>query len=137
MNGTKENERIGYLTEHAVSYLAYSFGVDVSLPTTPIRYDQVWDIGSRILRVQIKHASDIIYNDNIVIGFRFGDEKYAKNEIDGIATEYNNKLYFIPIEKCARENKLYFLIAKGYDNTKWAEDYEVSSLEKLKRILKY
>ena len=130
-------ERRGYITEVALEFLAYNIGIDISIPRTPLRYDQVWDIGNRLLRVQIKSCQEII-KDNILYGIEFPNNKYNANEIDGMATMYKGKIYYIPIEKCARENKLYFLINKGHDSNefKWAQDYEINSLNKLKSIVK-
>ena len=135
------NERIGYETEIDVQSLAYKLGIDISIPFTPLRYDHVWDIDGILYRVQIKHSQPII-KDDIPYGFEFSGKSDGTNrydgQVDGFATVYEGKLYFVPISEIKNENKLYYLINYGHsmNEFKWAIDYEVNSIKKLKQILK-
>ena len=136
-NIADDTNRIGYATEFLVEGKAYNIGIDISVPVSPLRYDQIWDINTHLIKVQIKHASPII-KDNIIYGFKFTGKNYKEDEIDGIATIYNDKLYFIPIKQSSNENKLYFIIDQSIETNpfKWANDYEVTSIKKLRRLLK-
>ena len=139
MSGTIETKyesdpRSGYLTEILVEGAAYGVGLNISRPMTPLRYDQIWDLGHKLLRVQVKHSNPLVKND-IVYGLEFKSDGYNSEEIDGFATYFEDKLYYIPIKESANITKLYFIVDSQISDFKWAEDYEVNSRKKLKKII--
>ena len=81
----------GAIAEAAIAAAAIRLGVGVSKRLGPQRYDLIFDLGSRLLRVQCKWA---IRNDDVVVvrcrscrrgrnGFVRRD--YTRDEVDAIA----------------------------------------------------
>jgi hypothetical protein len=94
------------------------------------RYDQIWDINGKLYKVQIKTSN--ISDDGSVISFNTG--KYDASEIDGFATFFNGKCYYIPYEKTStKEVKLRFNLPENSNpkNIKFAFDYEVERILQL------
>lgn len=119
---------IGNSTE--LDVLAYISRLNnyVSLPFGGnARYDQIWDINGKLYKVQIKTSK--LSEDCSVISFNTG--KYEASEIDGFATFYNGKCYYIPLELASStEVKLRFNLPKGCNpnSIKFAFDYEVERI---------
>jgi hypothetical protein len=91
------------------------------------RYDQIWDINGKLYKVQIKTSS--LADDGSAIVFSTG--KYDSSEIDGFATYYNGKCYYIPHDRASTSSvKLRFNLPEGSDpkNIKFAFDYEVERI---------
>ena len=111
----KENTNLkGLITETAILNYVISQGYSVSLPFgDKNRYDQIWDINGKLLRIQIKTChlrrtggEAIEFNCySSVNGKRC---KYSKVEIDFFATYWNNQLYLIPVEECSIAKVLWF-----------------------------
>lgn len=131
----EDTKIIGNITELEVQTYVTRLGVQVSVPYGDrSRYDQIWDVNGKLLKVQIKHANEksgaieikcksIVHRNGKHVNLR-----YTKDQVDGIATFYNNKCYFIPIEKASRDVKtLRFDKPKFNINStvNWAEEYEV------------
>jgi len=81
------------------------------------RYDQIWDINGKLIRVQVKTSRlnrneknsenlSIHFNCKSVINGK--THKYSKEEIDYFATYWDNKVYLIPVEECSIEKTLRF-----------------------------
>ena len=124
---------IGLPIETEVMCFAQNNGIIVSIPFGGHeRYDQIWDINGKLLRVQIKKSS--LLDDGS--GFQFAGKntagKYTADQVDGIATIHDGKCYFIPIDQCSNIIRLRYTIPNNANvkQTKFAYDYE------LKRILK-
>ncbi|MBQ8619116.1 MAG: hypothetical protein IJ418_16640 [Clostridia bacterium] len=112
-------------------------GCTISLPWgSKDRYDQIWDVDGRLIRVQIKTAraaddqhSGIIFNCYTVSN---GTKHfYSKNEIDYFATYWNEKVYLVPIDECSCQKNLRFFSTSKYTNlsaVNWASDYEVEKV---------
>lgn len=121
---------IGYITELEVATLAIKMGIKVSLPLDPeSRYDQIWDINGKLLKIQIK-TCELIKNGAAI---RFGNKAkrpYRENEIDAIVTAHENRLYLIPFEEINSSSykTLFFHLEKedamNYHQVNWAKDYE-------------
>jgi hypothetical protein len=130
----------GKITE--VNILAYVLGLGYSV-SVPFgdkdRYDQIWDINGKLLKVQIKTASSVDeQNSAIVFSCRSVSNgkahSYSKEDIDFFATYWNGKVYLIPIEECSSQKKLRFFSPNSNQvkRINWAKDYEIE--EVLKRV---
>lgn len=96
-------KRIGSITELKVIAELMEYG-EVSIPYgNNARYDCILDIEGRLIKIQIKTAHKI--NDNkFSVPFcnkRIGKKEnvrkiYTSDEVDFIATYYENKLYLFP-----------------------------------------
>ena len=129
-----DTKRIGNITELEVQTYMTKLGVQVSVPYGDrARYDQIWDVNGKLLRVQIKHA-------NVKNGFfevkcssivqRSGKRvklRYTADEIDGLATFFDGKVYYIPVNNASNTIKtLRFKTPSNITPTiNWADDYEV------------
>lgn len=128
MCNTNNTNFIGNTTE--LDVLAYISRLNnyVSLPFGGnARYDQIWDINGKLYKVQVKTSS--ISEDNSFIVFSTG--KYESYEIDGFATFYNGKCYYVPVEQASsKEIKLRFTLPKtaNPNSIKFAFDYEVERI---------
>ena len=118
----------GKITELNVLTYITKLGYSVSIPFgDKDRYDQIWDINGKLLRVQIKTASPL---DEEVSGIK--SHTYTKNDIDFFATCWDEKVYLIPIEECSHSKKLRFFSNKSSQikGINWAKDYEVEEVLK-------
>ena len=66
---------------------------------------------------------------------RLGKEKYSKEQIDYIATYWNNKCYLIPVDECGSAKRLRFSETDNLqkERVSFAKDYELESI--LKNII--
>lgn len=120
--------KLGITTELEVQVAVSKLGAIVSIPYGDCaRYDHIWDVEGKLLRVQIKSAQ--LLEDGS--GFKFpgknGSGKYDENQIDGIATMFDGKCYFVPIADCSNEIKLRFTLPvnSNPEQIKFAYDYEL------------
>ena len=107
------------------------------------RYDFVADVKNRFLKIQCKSASSKDNGKSITINcrsthYRDGHcihEKYNKEQIDYIATYWNEKCYLIPVEECGNSRILRFSDTKNSQKERisFAKDYELESI--LKNII--
>ena len=123
--------KTGITTELEVQVAVSKLGAIVSIPYGDCaRYDHIWDIDGRLLRVQIKTST--MLNDES--GFKFPVKntsgKYDASQIDGIATMYDGKCYFVPIDDCSNEIKLRFTMPENaqVDQIKFAHDFELQRI---------
>ena len=131
----EDTKIIGNITELEVQTYVTKLGVQVSIPYGDrARYDQIWDVNGKLLKIQVKHANEkgetieikcksIVHRNGKHVSLR-----YTKDQIDGIATFYKGKCYLIPVEKTTRDIKtLRFGKPKSniQSTVNWAIDYEV------------
>lgn len=123
--------KTGITTELEVQVAVSKLGAIVSIPYGDYaRYDHIWDIDGRLLRVQIK-TSTMLDDES---GFKFPGKntsgKYDASQIDGIATIYDGKCYFVPIDDCSNEIKLRFTMPENaqVDQIKFAHDFELQRI---------
>lgn len=136
----KDTKKIGNITELEVLTYITKLGYQVSIPFGDrARYDQVWDINGRLIKVQVKTAHLIGEGEAIEISCKSSNRSAGKNvnrrytseEIDFIASYFDGKCYLIPIqETCSRSKKLRFQHPKNNQLTSvnWAVDYEVEKV---------
>ena len=134
----------GKLTELKVLTQIVEQGYSVSIPFgDKDRYDQIWDINGRLLKVQVKTARWKDENQKAIIfscksvyarsNKQSVQHKYTKNEIDAFATYWEGKVYLVPVEECSTEKTLWFSPpSNGCKNVSYAADYEVElTLERI------
>ena len=109
----------GKLTELKVLTYITELGYSVSIPFgDKDRYDQIWDINGKLIKVQIK-TSHWKNEDKTALLFKCKstcngkDHKYSSDEIDYFATYWNNECYLIPVSECSTEKTLWFSIPKN------------------------
>lgn len=104
----------GKITESVILSKALQLGIIVSIPFgNQERYDQIWDINGKLLKIQIKTSHPrraggdaIEFNCySSVNGKRY---LYNKEQIDYFATIWENQVYLIPVEECSTEKVLWF-----------------------------
>ena len=133
----------GNLTELQCITACYAAGYSVSIPYGEnSRYDFILDIGSKLLRVQVKtcHLKKEIRNSNDAIVFSCKStrvnssgvvsNRYTEEQIDYFATYWNNQCYLIPIQECSTEKTLWFNTPANNQKNKisMAADYELHKI---------
>ena len=134
------NEK-GKNTEAQVLTYILKLGYSVSIPFgDKDRYDQIWDINGKLIRVQVKTARlnrseknpqniSICFNCKSTMNGR--THKYSKAEIDYFATYWDGKVYLVPVEECSAEKTLRFSSSQpNQPNISWAKNYEVEEVIK-------
>ena len=138
-----DTNTIGKLTELKVLTYVTELGYSISIPFgDKDRYDQIWDVNGKLLRIQIKTSrwkneqqKSIIFSCKTSYARSSGVRQhiYTKDAIDFFATYWNDKVYLIPVEECSSEKTLWFeKPLNGCTNCAFAKDYEVE--EVLKRV---
>ena len=137
-----DTNHLGKITELDVLSFVIKQGYSVSIPFgDKDRYDQIWDIDGKLLRVQVKTSRlkkeknpeivSICFNCKSSINGK--TRKYSENEIDYFATYWNGRVYLVPVTECSAEKTLRFVSSQSYQpNICWAKDYEVE--EVIKRL---
>jgi hypothetical protein len=137
-----DTKLIGNIAELEVLNYITKLGYQVSLPFGDrARYDQIWDVEGKLLKVQIKNAKLHQSGDYISVsckssnrkGGKWVTKRYTENEIDFLATFYNNRCYLIPVNQLpGRSKNLRFSppVNGQQENINWAEDYEVEKIIK-------
>ena len=124
----------GLLTQLKVASFVLEKGYTVSTPYgDKDRYDQIWDINGKLLKIQIKtshwlndkkDAFEFKTKSNYTKKHENIARNYTKNEIDYFATFFKNQCYVIPVEECNTQKILRFSSdAKNQTNINWAENY--------------
>ena len=119
----------GKVSELEILTLITKLGYSVSIPFgDKDKYDQIWDINGKLIKVQIKtsrwkneNKTGIIFNCYSVSNKK--KHNYTKDEIDYFATFWEGKCYLVPVEECSSEKTLWFeektnpscCLAKDYD----------------------
>lgn len=119
----------GKLTELQVLTKIIEMGYSVSVPFgNSDRYDQIWDINGKLIRIQIK-TSHWKTNEQKAIIFSCKSTvngkgiKYSKKDIDYFATFWDGEVYLIPVEECSTEKTLWFQQPNGGHGFSFAKDY--------------
>lgn len=129
---------IGNITELEVLTYITKLGYQVSIPFGDReRYDQIWDINGKLLRVQVKTSRLI---DDGVIKFscrsshrkagKYVASKYTANEIDYFATFWDGRCYLVPVNETSTDKTLRFVPPKNKQikGITFAEEYEVERM---------
>jgi hypothetical protein len=127
----------GAIAETAIAHAAIKLGIGVYKPLSDGgRYDLIFDVGRRLVRVQCKWAA--CHGDVLVIRcctWRRGREgmirrPYLPGEIDAIAA-YSldlDRCFFIPFDRFTRRAAIQLRLTATRNNQKlginWAEDFE-------------
>lgn len=133
-----DSKFIGNITELEVLTYITKLGYQVSIPFGDReRYDQIWDINGKLLRVQVKTSH--LIDDNAIQFSCYSSHrkegrsiksKYTSDEIDYFATFWNNKCYLIPVAETSNEKTLRFAPPKNgqIKGISFAIEYEVEGV---------
>lgn len=125
----------GDITELEVLTYVTKLGIKVSLPFGDrARYDQIWDINGKLLRIQIK--SSRILDGKFEISCkstnrgngRYIQHPYNEDEIDAIVTFFEGDCYFIPVKdinKTSMQLRLDESKNGQKSKIKFAKDYKI------------
>ena len=129
----------GNITELEVLTYIARLGYQVSIPFGDReRYDQIWDIRGKLIRVQVKTAH--LEPDEHSISFscrssrrdkgKCKNTRYSKDEIDYFATVWQGKCYLVPVEETSNAKVLRFSPPKNgqIKGITFAKDYEVEKV---------
>lgn len=138
-----ETKQKGNLTELQCITACYELGYNVSIPYGEnSRYDFILDVGSKLLKIQVKTSRNkkTIKNpdDAIVFSCRSLNSKasgntyhrYDKTQIDYFATYWKGCCYLVPVEECSVEKTLWFNSTANNQKQliSMAKDYELLSV---------
>ena len=125
----------GKITELEILTYITKLGYSVSIPFgDKDRYDQIWDINGKLIKVQIKTSHFKNENQTAIIfkckstsnGIEY---RYSKEEIDYFATFWDNHVYLIPVEECSTEKTLWFEKPRnGCNKCSFAKNYQVEEV---------
>jgi hypothetical protein len=132
-----DSKFIGNITELEVLTYITKLGYQVSIPFGDReRYDQIWDINGKLLRVQVKTSHSV--DDTIKFSCRSShrkdgkcvNSKYTSDEIDYFATFWDGKCYLVPVDETSNEKTLRFALPKNgqIKGISFAKDYEVEEV---------
>jgi hypothetical protein len=130
----------GATAETAIVHAAVKLGVDVYMPQVQGgRYDMIFDVGSRLLRVQCKWAPR---HDDVIVIRCYSSRRsrkgllrrvYADGEIDAFAAycEDLDQCYFLPFEHFVGRTQILLRLAACKNNqaqgVNWAKDFEFAA----------
>lgn len=129
----KDTNITGAISETKILLWCIENNIAVSFPYgDKERYDQIWDVNGRLLKIQIKTARPLDEKREVIefncYSISNGKRKvYSKEEIDYFAIWFNNEVYLVSVEECSTSKKLRFVDsldrAKYASKTNWAKDY--------------
>ena len=134
----------GAIAEARITAAAMELGIVVLRPMIEARrYDVVFDIGPRLLRVQCKWATK--KSNVVVVGTRtcrhtprgYVRGTYSAQEIDAVAAwcAETNECYFVPISKIDGQGYLHLRLGPTRNNQRqlvnWAADYPLGAIAQL------
>jgi hypothetical protein len=129
----------GAIAEMAIARAALELGVGVSRPLANERYDLVFDVGSRLLRVQCKW---VCRRGDVVVLRCYSARRnadglvrrtYGPHEVDAFAAYCDEleRCYLIPFDHVPRGGSLQLRLAKSQNNQqiglRWAARYELAA----------
>ena len=129
----------GAVAETAISLEAVKLGIGVYRPLGDERYDLIFDVGSRLLRVQCKWAST---RGDVVIVPLYSSRRtadglrrscYSPEQVDAFAaySPETEHCYFAEINDIATLQALHLRLRPTRNNQaagiRWARDYEFSA----------
>ena len=104
----------GAASELYVAYKATESGFIVSYPLfTQSKYDLLIDIGSKILKVQVKKATKSAARGHEFIQIRLGGcgrSEYKENDYDYVAMVYNKHVWMLPYKDTEGHKSMSFSI---------------------------
>jgi hypothetical protein len=129
----------GAIAEAAISCAAARLGVGVSKPQTVERYDLLFDLRPRLLRVQCKWASR--YGDIVIVRCysarrtREGllRRTYCAGEIDAIAAYCSelDRCFLLPLELFDRKSQIHLRLSETRNNQRlgvhWAAAFDFAA----------
>ena len=134
-----DTNTIGKLTELKVLTYVTELGYSISIPFgDKDRYDQIWDVNGKLLRIQIKTSrwkneqqKSIIFSCKTSYARSSGVRQhiYTKDDIDFFATYWNNKVYLVPVGQCSSQKTLH-LEQTNRKDWSYIEDYYVEEVLK-------
>ena len=129
----------GAVAEAAVAFEAVKLGIGVYRPLSDERYDLIFDVGSRLVRVQCKWAST--RGDVIVVplyssrrtaeGLR--RTRYTADQVDAFAaySPETERCYFAEFQEVRGRQELNLRLRPSKNNQsagiRWAKDYELGA----------
>lgn len=129
----------GAIAETAIAHEAVRLGIGVSRPILDLRYDFIFDIGKRLLRVQCKWASR---DGDVIIARLYGARRcragllrsfYDSGEIDAFAIYCADVdcCYFFEIGEAGDRSQLLLRLGPSRNNQRagvnWAKDFEFAA----------
>ena len=129
-----DSKQKGNITELEVLTYVTKKGYQVSIPFGDReRYDQIWDINGKLIKVQVKtsrltdDSSSIIFScrSNTKVQGKIMHSRYTKDEIDYFATFWNDRCYLVSVEETSTEKRLRFEPPKNgqVKGVSFAKDY--------------
>ncbi len=130
----------GALAECAIAYAAIEVGVGVFRPLSDgARYDLIFDVGHRLIRVQCKTA--VLHGDVLAVPWYsarrnrhgFAKRLYTADEIDAVAAYSPDlrKCFLLPIERFGTRTHVQLRLAPSKNNQRqginWADDFELAA----------
>ena len=122
----------GTITELKCKTYFLELGYMVSTPESPTRYDFILDIGTELLKIQVKTS----HSDGEKLTFKTTSRHitskgstvhhYKNDGIDYFCTWYNGECYLIPVQECGTSEKCLRLVpAKNgqVKNISFAKNY--------------
>ena len=134
----------GAIAELAIAATAAKHGIIVSRPLTEgQRYDLIFDLGDKLLRVQCKSAAKVGTVIPIHVGGCYHSPRgyvrstYDKSDIDAVAAYCPDldRCYLLPMDLVARKTYLHLRLGPTKNNqsigVKWAAHYEFGAVAQL------
>jgi hypothetical protein len=140
LDNVRSTDQKGATAETAIVHAAIKLGIDVYRPQMEGgRYDMIFDLGERLVRVQCKWAPR--HGDVIVLRCyssrrnRDGVVRrvYLEGEIDAFAAycEELDECYFVPFEHVVARTQVHLRLGPCRNNqtqcVNWAKDYEFAA----------
>jgi hypothetical protein len=134
----------GAIAEAAITSAAIELGIHVLRPLVEgRRYDLVFDLGERLLRVQCKWAPR--RGDVVVVNLQthrctprgYVNRTYSADEVDGIGIycQALKECFYVPIEKVAGQRALHLRLAPAANGQalaiNWAAEYPLGAIAQL------
>ena len=131
----------GAIAETAVIHAAVKAGILVLLPCTDERYDVVFDLGARFVRVQCKWA---VRRGDVIVIPCFSRRRaatgmitrfYTRDEVDAVAAYCDavDRCFFVPIERLDNRRAISLRLAPTRNNqamgVNWADDYDFERVD--------
>ena len=129
------------MAETAITAAAVRLGVEVYRPIGEgQRYDLIFDVHSRLLRVQCKWSTrydDILivrcYSTRRVAGGKIVSRRYTEAEIDAVAVYCHalDRCYLLPVELWSGRRQIHLRLTPARNNqtlgVNWANDFEFAA----------
>lgn len=137
-----DSKQIGNITELEVLTYITKMGYQVSIPFGDReRYDQIWDINGKLLKIQVKTSRSVDNEENgIIFSCRSNTKvqgkikhsRYTANEIDYFATFWKGQCYMVHVSETSTDKTLRFNPPKNGQRKgiSFAKDYTVEEVLK-------